>query len=497
MRPHPPKEHAAGPPLSGRWLPSGWAAPLLCAAVLRGLWLMSAAGGSFRGDEPAYVALGRTWSELGAYTGQWPPLHPMLIAACVSLFGDAGETAARVVLTLLSVWSCGWLMALASRAHSERAGRCAGWIAALYLPLLPFAHVLLSEGLTIALLTPACTLLLGVAIGELKGHRATAALTVAGAAVGLACLTKEASLFWLVTLTLWGAWALGLPARGGGGSRAAAGLRRAALFFGAAAMTIAPWSARASADQGSFQLLGRTAGLNAYMGWNRDYINFDHVGLDVAQAGVPGAALRARLLAPPAGMAQWPFEFLPNVAERNQVAVAAGRAFIQDAPGFFLRTRAVKVADLITPLSYMTRYLRMPPPDPGATGVQATGGYCSVLTSPSFSVPLTLISIAMVMALALLAAYGATLVPLYPGAAGLLAAACASTAPLALVVAMSRFRAPGEALLIVPAAAALASLRRPPLRGLLRRSLFVLALGLLLWSWTLAIAPVLASLEKL
>jgi hypothetical protein len=497
MRPRPTIEHAAGPPVLGRWLPTGWLAPLLCAALLRGLWLMSAVGGAFRGDEPAYVGLGRAWSELGAYTGQWPPLHPALIAGCVTLFGDAGETAARVALTLLSVWSCAWLMALATRAHSERAGRRAGWIAALYLPLVPFAHVLLSEGLTIALLLPACTLLLAVAIGELRGRRATAALVAAGFAVGLACLTKEACLFWLGTLSLWGVVALGRPGASGGAGRWSAGLRRTALFACAAAMTIAPWSARASADQGSFQLLGRTAGLNAYMGWNRDYINFDHVGLEVPEAGVPGAALRADLLTPPPGVEQWPFQFLPDAAERNRVAVATGRAFIAAHPGFFLRTRAVKVADLLTPLSYMTRYLRMPPPDPAASGIKATGGYCSVLTSRPFSIPLTLISIAMVGALALLAAYGAILVPLYPGAAGLLCAACAATAPLALVVAMSRFRAPGEALLIVPAAAALASLRRPPLRGILRRALFVAVIGLLLWSWTLAVGPTLASLEKL
>jgi hypothetical protein len=496
--PEGPSAAASTEPSTGtRWLPAGWLAPLLCAAVVRGLWLMSAAGGAFRGDEPAYVGLGRAWSELGTYTGQWPPLHPGLIAACVSIFGDAGETAARVVLTLLSVWSCAWLMVLATRAHSERAGRRAGWIAALYLPLVPFAHVLLSEGLAIALLLPACALLLAVGTGELRGQRVTAALLAAGVAVGLACLTKEACLFWLGALSLWGVCSLGRPSDGMSSRPSAAGLRRAALFLGAAAMTIAPWSARASADQGSLQVLGRTAGLNAYMGWNRDYINFDLVGLDVPKAGAPGASLRASLLEPPADMDQWPFQFLPDVAERNRVAVATGRAFIRAHPGYFLRTRAVKVADLLTPLSYMTRYLRMPPPDPEASGIKATGGYCSVLTSRSFSIPLTIVSIAMVMALALLAAYGALLVPLAPGAAGLVAVACAATAPLALVVAMSRFRAPGEALLIVPAAAALASLGRPPMGGLFRRSLFALALGLLLWSWLLAVAPVLASLEKL
>ena len=484
-------EHAAGPPLAGRWLPSGWLAPLLCAAALRGLWLMSALGGAFKGDEPAYLGLGTAWAELGTYTGQWPPLHPLLIAACVSVFGEHGETAARVALTLLSLWSCAWLMALAGRAHSERAGRRAGWIAALYLPLLPFAHVLLSEGLAIALLLPACTLLLAVSTGEVRGRRATAAVVVAGAALGLACLTKEACLFWLVALALWGAFHLG---RGAG---ALVGVRRAVLLVAAAAATVAPWSARASADLGSLQLLGRTAGLNAYMGWNRDYLNFDLVGLEVPTDGVPGAARRAALLAPPEGVEQWPFEFLPDVAERNRVALASGAAFVEAHPGHFARTRLVKAADLLTPLSYMTRYLRMPPPDPEATGPRATGGYCSVLTSRPFSWPLTLLSIGMVLALGLLAAYGAVLVPLYPGAAGLLAAACAATAPLALVVAMSRFRAPAEALMIVPAAAALASLRRPPLRSLGRRVLFAAVLSALLGAWYLSAAPVAASLEVL
>ena len=486
-----PTEAVAGPPLAGRWLPQGWLAPLLVAAVVRLLWLWSAIGGAFRGDEPAYLRLGEAWAELGTYTGQWPPLHPLLIAACVELFGDGGATAARVLLTLLSLWSCAWLMALASRAHSERAGRRAGWIAALYLPLVPFAHVLLSEGLTIALLLPACTLLVAVANGEARGRRATAAVLLAGVATGLACLTKEACLFWLGALTLWCMVALGR--RDG----PLAGPRRAALFLAAAAVTIAPWSARASADQGALQVLGRTAGLNAYMGWNRDYLNFDLVGLDVPTEGVPGAARRAALLAPPEEMEQWPFEFLPDVAERNRRAVATGRAFVEEHPAFFARTRVVKLADLLTPLSYMTRYLRMPPPDPAAQGARATGGYCDVLTSRPVALPLTLLSMGMVVALGLLAAYGLLLVPLFPGAASLLVAACAASAPLALVVAMSRFRAPVEALMIVPAAAALASLGRPPARGLGRRLAFALVLAALLGAWTLSLAPVQASLEAL
>ncbi len=436
----------------GRALPAGWLAPLVVAGIVRALMLVPSIGQDFQGDESAYLALSGSWAQFGAYAGQWPPLQTAFLAMLESLFSPHGEAAARVTLSVVSLWSGAWLMALALRVHSENAARITGWIWALYLPLLPFSHVLLSEGLTIALLLPALTLLLATAQGELTAGRATLGILGAGVFLGLGCLTRESGLFWLATL---GAWSLfGLRT-----SRPPA-LRRAALLIGAALVTIAPWSFTASRSLGSFQLLGRTAGVNAYMGWNANYVNFDLVGLDVPTEGVPGAALRARLLTPPDGVEQWSYEFIPDLGERNKVHVARGAAFARARPGFFLRTRAVKAADLATPLSFMTRFLRMPPGDPEARGLAHSGGYGPPLNGTATRLILAVLAVLSVLAVGVLGALGATVVTLRKGAASMFLAGLVATAPLALVVAMSRFRAPMEAFALVAVAAALASFGR-------------------------------------
>ncbi|MEM6568001.1 MAG: hypothetical protein AAF957_06295 [Planctomycetota bacterium] len=477
---------------SGRWLPRGWLLPLVVALVVRLAMLVPSVGRVFQGDEPAYRGLASAWADLGAYTGQWPPLHSAMLAGCYRAFGEGGEAAARVVLSLLSVWSCAWLMALAQRAHSESAGRIAGWIGALYLPLLPFAHVLLSEGLAIAVLLPALTLLLAVAQGAATGTRATIALVVAGAFLGLSCLTRETGLFWLVAITAWGLAALREPSQ-------AIAIRRPALVAAVALTVVAPWSARASQSLGTFQLLGRTAGVNAYMGWNADYVNFDLAGLDVPTEGVPVAATRARLLEPPPETAKWQYEFVPHVGERDRLHVQRGAAFAREHPAFFARTRVVKAADLATPLSFMTRFLRMPEGDPSLRGARRSGGYGAPLDATAARVVLSVLALLSVLAVALLGALGSTVVELRRGAASLLVAGFVASSSVALVVAMSRFRAPFEALLLVPAAAAIATLAqsgrwRP---GVPPKVALALVLLVLAGLWTLSIPPVVASFRSL
>lgn len=479
-------------PPSGGLLPPGWRAPLVVALLLRALMLVPSIGLEFRGDEPAYRALAASWAEFGAYAGQWPPLHPATIALCDRVFGSGGEAAARVLLTLLSVWSCAWTMALAKRAHSDAAGRIAGWIAALYLPLVPFAHVLLSEGLTIALLLPALTALLAVAQGELRDGRATLGIVAAGALVGLSCLARESGTFWVAALAVWCAFALR--------SERGPAVRRAMLFTGAALVTIAPWSAAATRSMGMLQVLGRTAGVNAYMGWNAKYVNFDAVALDVPVEAVPGARLRATLLEPPDGVEAWEYQFLPHLGERNREMVAAGSAFAREHPVFFARTRLVKAADLATPLSFMTRFLRMPAGEPNADGVATAGGYGPPLASGVPRIALSAIAILSVVLLAVAGVVGACLVRLRPGAASLVAAGFVATAPLALVVAMSRFRAPFEAMVVVAAAATVATLsghgpgwRRTPLA----RAACAALLAFLAFAWYLSLPVVVAALRVL
>ncbi len=104
-----PAATPGGPTLSAR----AWLAPLVATLVVRAPFLAGAWDATFIGDEPQYLRLGREWAEYGAYTGQWPPVVPGLVALCFGAFGDGAVHATRVVMTLLGVAVCALVMRLA------------------------------------------------------------------------------------------------------------------------------------------------------------------------------------------------------------------------------------------------------------------------------------------------------------------------------------------------------------------------------------------------
>ena len=423
--------------------------PLLVCALVRAVWLVPSLGVSFQGDEQDYWSLAVVWADLGVYTGAWPPLHPAYLAAMLEVFGSNAEVMSRVGLSLLSVWTCGWLMALAYQASGRRAAVLSGWIWALYLPLVPYSHMLLSEGLHIALLVPALTVLVAGARRVAEGDGVsdprfeTRRLALAGGLMGLACLTREAGLLWVAGITLWCAFFRRSDRR--------VDAVAAAAFLLAALVTMAPWSAVATRYQGSFQPLGQNMGANAFIGWNARYFNRDLAGLDLASSDAPGAAVRESLLRVPEGTQGWDYEFIPNRAARDDAHVMKGIAFALQNPAYFARTRIVRLADLVTPLSYMSRALRQ---EPGR--VAAPGGY---RIADGLRGPLSVLSMASVVLLGWSALYGCLRSALRPGARSLFLLVSAGSLATSVVLAFSRIRAPLEAVMIVPAAAAWACLR--------------------------------------
>lgn len=438
-------------PARAAWL------PLLVCAIVRALWLVPSLGVPFQGDEQKYWSLALIWADLGVYTGTWPPLHPAYLAALVELFDPYAEAMSRVGLSLMAVWTCGWLMALACQASGPRAAVLAGWVWALYLPLVPYSHMLLSEGLHIAILTPALTLLVAGARRMAEGDGTpdmgfeAPRLALAGALMGLACLAREAGFLWVIALTLWCA----LFRRRDRKIDAVSG----SVFLLGALVAIAPWSAVATRTQGSFQLLGQNMGLNAYIGWNTSYFNRDLAGLGIGRAPrrVPGAEMRMSLLGIPDDAEAWGYEFIPNLATRNAAHVVKGLTFVSRNPLYFARTRIVRLADFVTPLSYMSRALRMEPGRAAVVGKSKVepGGY---QMPDGLRRPLTILSMASVAALGLSAVYGCLRTALRPGARSLLLSISAASLATSMVLAFSRIRAPWEAVMIVPAAAAWASL---------------------------------------
>lgn len=457
---------------AGLGLPArAWLAPLLATLLVRLPFLGAAWDASFIGDEPQYLRLGREWADFGAYSGQWPPVVPGLVAACFTAFGDGGVHAARVVMTALAVVACALVMRLARDVSGRRAATWAGWLYALYLPLVPYAHLVKSEGPYLVAFLGALVLLARAA----REREAAPAwvLPAAGATLGLSALTRESGALVLALALPWAACATRATRRAGA---------RAALTLGAsAALVIAPWTARNLFAYGKVVPLAVTTGTNLYLGFNDVYTNFDLPRLaDPNPEGVPGSGLRRALLAdPPEG---WRRNTEGNVAARDAIHARMGLAFVLEHPGYVLRTRVVRFADFFTPLSYTVKHLRL-------------GSYGAPLDGLAARRGVAWLAVCEVLALLVLGVIGYAAVRFTPGARALLSvAAVAVTAPL-LVVSMSRFRVPLEALLVVVAAALVAGPREAvPGRRLLVAAGMLAALGL---AWLLSLPPTVASLEAI
>jgi hypothetical protein len=470
---------------------------VLASIAVRAVWLYLSWDLFFHCDERGYLDLAETWARAGTYHGEWAPLHVFFLGSWIEWLGpETGVRMARCALSVASVLTGIALMGIGTAAAGRRVGCVTGWVWALYLPLVPFAHVLLSEGLQMLLLFT-CLWLLVVAKqrlgsdGPSKGAGGIdGRVLLAGVLMGGAGLARDASVLWLVAITLWCMHQLSF-ARGLG-------------FAATALLVIAPWSASISRDIGSFQLLGRTAGVNAYLGWNAHYINFDHGGGLALDPGVPGSSLRSSLTEPPAGVEAWTYEFDPSAAARQRGAIAQGLRFIAANPGFFLRTRVVKAADLLTPNSYMVRFLRMPR---GASedAAREFTGYRPVMPSTGLRAFLAAIAVVSAVALMLFAVVGVGACAFTAGGSALWLAAWGATLPMIFIVTMSRFRAPLDGLMMVPASAVIVALidRRsrvasvPDPRRPLRFAATTAALTGLLFLWFLAIPSLDASLRGL
>ncbi len=471
---------------------------MLASIAVRAVWLYLSWGLFFHSDERDYLGFAETWARAGTYHGEWAPLHVFFLGSWIDWFGpESGVRIARCALSAASVLTGIALMGIGTATAGSKAGRAAGWIWAFYLPLIPFAHVLLSEGLQMLLLF-SCLWLLVVARSRQGTDRWTGGRVVlAGVCMGGASLARDASILWLAAVTVWCVRELHV--------------RRALAFAATALLVIAPWSASVSRDIGGFQLLGRTAGINAYFGWNAHYVNIDHGGGLRLDQGAPGSALRAQLIEPPPGVEPWSYEFHPGASERQRDALGQGLAFITANPVFFLRTRIVKAADLLTPLSYMVRFLRVPSPaeETGQTvapGARTFAGYRSAIPSLQLRSVLAVVALASAIALMLLAVLGMGTRSFTAGGSALWLCCWGATLPMILIVTMSRFRAPLDGLMMIPAAVMLVGREKERDGGhgpltrqwqRLRIAATAAALTCIFFLWYLAIPSVHATLREL
>ncbi len=179
--------------------------------------------------------------------GEWPPLHPLLMATSFLLFG-ASLGAARAVVALIGAMTTPLVYLLGREVQSERAGLAAGIVHLAYPGFLAFSHLLWSETTYLFFLLLGLLLALRLSVWR-DGRRGSVYAVACGAAFGLAALTRVAAFMALVPVLVFIAWR-SRPRRGG--------LLRAALVLGVCLLLFAPWQAALIAKEGRF-VIGSTS----------------------------------------------------------------------------------------------------------------------------------------------------------------------------------------------------------------------------------------------
>jgi hypothetical protein len=257
-----------------------------------------------RYDETEYVEFARAIREDGEPPRLWrAPLYQWFVAYASALTGG-GLLGVRLLQAVLSVVASALVYRIGRRVSGERAALWAGAAAAFYPSQVAFSHYLWSETLYGFFTVLALERLLAA---DERGGRGP--LLLAGAALGLATLTRSTGLVLLVASAGWLAFGRGRP-----------GAARAAVVAVVAAAVVLPWTMQASARAGRLVVTDVNGDFNLWSG-NNEYIPPDLQG--VWALGLPlENGLDARFLA-----------YYPDDAFRRDVPVRMAQDGVTDAQG--------------------------------------------------------------------------------------------------------------------------------------------------------------------
>lgn len=277
-------------------------------------WWQAPAGAVQPGDPEEYYRAALHILRGGYHdTGKWlrPPLYPAVLALLFAAGGVDMRLAllGQAALTGVGVLAFAWL---GRRLFASRTvGLISALIAATFVPLASFGSVLFAEALFVALIVLSLAALDGaIAVG---GWRRA---LLAGALFALAALTRAVALMFIPVAALLLLALAPAPRRPGLPARLAAPL---ALLLGAA-LLIGPWALRNYAVHQRLILVDTNGGISMWYGTVR--------GEEDQAAGE--AAIFA----------------LPNLADRQALAVRMTIERIREDPGFFLGRARFKVASL-------------------------------------------------------------------------------------------------------------------------------------------------------
>jgi 4-amino-4-deoxy-L-arabinose transferase-like glycosyltransferase len=176
------------------------------------------------------------------------PLYPLLLSVVTRVTAPHHLlTAIRIVQSVLGAVAILLLALVARQAAGPAAGVVAGWIAALYPPLVWLPAYVLSEALYVPLAFGSVLL-----VGMLANRNSRWLLVACGVLGGLAALTRPVHVFFLIAV---GVWLL---------------LRRQAqwamLVAVGALLVMAPWTARNYQEHGRIVLIASEGGITFWTG---------------------------------------------------------------------------------------------------------------------------------------------------------------------------------------------------------------------------------------
>ena len=436
--------------------------------ALRLAFLVLAGPIELQSDEANYCYLAAALQRFGIYFDHyrylWPPGFAWTLSVLIGWFGVTGV----LVMKLLNLAAAAVIglttMLLARRLFGDRCARVAGILWCLYLPLIAFNHFLWTEILFLGFFLPAIYLVVSaLQDGEAVRDRRLVAL---GLCLSAALYIKESPLYLTPVLALLAGWS----GRERGLTEVA---RRGSLVLLVLGACHLPWTLRNKEVYGRWVPVASSIGENFYNGINQAYRNFDLTPYDRSLRidDSPGSKVREWFVDAPPG---WDRDFeIKNTIDRSEVHVERGLAYARENPGWFVRSRVKKLADLVAPNSFFLRHLNL--------GLYEDAG--SVFARPGIRQVLVLWALLAPILVLLLSPLGLFAVLRDRRSQLALAAPIAYFIATSLLVSMSRFRLPMVPLLIVLAAGALAGDRsgwgRP--RALVPLSLTWLVLAFLWW----------------
>jgi hypothetical protein len=292
--------------------------------------------GSCVRDECSYQLLARKIVQGQGLQPQQAPLHPYLMGLFGTVFGEPyAVKSLQVVLSTATVGLIGWLGA----RLDVRIGRASAWIAAFHPTMAFFAATLWSESVFSFLIVASMASVLRAREGSVRW----ASLT--GFLLGLTFLTRGIAvpLPWLyLGALLW-------PETGTWQASWVRLCRPALAMMVATAVTVAPYSIKASVEHGGLILSDATVGQQFFFG-NNDFepLTFDYGNGIYSDFAIHNLRRRGRPQCPrDLGVVAW-----------NRCETRNGLAFIAEDPGLFLQRVPLRWAQLLNPHTFLTRHAR-------------------------------------------------------------------------------------------------------------------------------------------